>query len=226
MPSGKSGGTISDADEAMLAEFRRRGGSVAASVARAEGRWKPIPEDYALELIPEQELLLLYPAPYQLPLLTYSDREKIDARFVLSLMRQESRFDPSAKSSAAARGLMQFIPSTAEGAASALELSSFAPDDLYDPDTALNFGTHHVAMLFRDFPGQPAAVAAAYNAGADRMIRWLRRSHGMDPDFYVPEVRFPQTKDYVEKVMSNYRVYRHLYDNRLKLAVDDAPGTS
>lgn len=222
-PKHSGSGSLSDSDEAMLAEFRRRGGSVAASVARAEGRLKLVPEDFVLELIPEKELVLLYPAPFQGPLLRYSYREKIDARFALSLMRQESRFDPAAKSSAAARGLMQFIPSTADGAAGKLELDSFAPDDLYDPDTALKIGAHHIAVLFRDFPGQPPAVAAAYNAGADRMIRWLRRSRSMDQDFYVPEIRFPQTKDYVEKVMANYRVYRHLYDNRLVSADAVAP---
>jgi soluble lytic murein transglycosylase len=59
-------------------------------------------------------------------------------------------------------------------------------------------------------------VAASYNGGEINVARWLKRTHSPDADLYVPEIAFSQTKDYVYKVMSNYRVYRSLYDDQLK----------
>jgi soluble lytic murein transglycosylase len=130
-------------------------------------------------------------------------------------MRQESRYEPDVKSVAAARGLMQFIPSTADGIARELQIEDFVRDDLYDPGTSIRLGSRYLANLFRDFPGQPPAVAASYNAGEDRMLTWYTRANSSEPGRYVPEIRFEQTRDYVYKVMANFRVYSHLYNKDL-----------
>jgi soluble lytic murein transglycosylase len=120
------------------------------------------------------------------------------------------------KSVAAARGMMQFIPSTANEIAAQLKLDGFVQDDLYDADTAILFGSQYLANLFQQFPNQPQAVAGSYNGGADNLTRWIGRSRSSEADRYVPEIGFSQTKDYVYKVMTNYWNYERLYDNQLK----------
>lgn len=199
-----------------LAVFYNRGDMANRAVTFIEPLWKNVPADYEIELIPRQQLELLYPTPYSYELLQHAAPRKIDPRLVLSIMRQESRFRPDVKSNAAARGLMQFISTTSAKIAIELKKENFKQDDLYEPATAILFGSQYLSNLFVMFPNQPAAVAASYNGGEDNMMRWLARAKSDDPDRYVPEIVFSQSKDYVYKVMASYRVYRMYYDENLK----------
>ena len=177
--------------------------------------WKPLPADYLLELAPREMIEMLYPVPFRESLLQ-NGNAAVDPRFVLSIARQESRFQADAKSVAAARGMMQFIASTANDIAAQLKLKDFQQDDLYNPDTSIRFGSQYLANLFQQFPNQPQAVAGAYNGGAENLARWIARSRANEADRYVPEIGFSQTKDYVYKVMANYWTYQRLYDAQLQ----------
>ncbi|MGI8849134.1 MAG: lytic transglycosylase domain-containing protein, partial [Pyrinomonadaceae bacterium] len=201
--------------EFTLAVFYKRGDIAHRAVSYIEPLWRQIPADFELELIPREQLDLLYPAPYKESLVKYGLEKKVDPRFVLSIMRQESRFRADVKSYAAARGLMQFISTTSDKIAFELERENFKQDELYHPPTAILFGSQYLSNLFRLFPNQTAAVAASYNGGEDNMMRWLARSKTENPDRYVPEIIFTQSKDYVYKVMANYRVYQMLYNENL-----------
>ena len=185
-------------------------------LAIIEPVWKKVAADYPIELMPPAQLRLLYPAVFQDDLIRESVERGIDPRLMLAIMRQESRFQPDAKSFAAARGLMQFISTTSTRVASELEIKGFAQDDLYSPTNSILFGSHYVKTLFAAFPEQPDAVVASYNGGDDNMKRWLARSRSSLPERYVPEIMFTQTKDYVYKVMANYRMYKYLYDAELR----------
>ena len=199
-----------------LAVFYNRGDMSNRAVAFAEPLWKNVPADYQIELIPRDQIELLYPAPYADNLLRFASEKSVDARFLLSIMRQESRFRADVKSNAAARGLMQFISTTGEKLAGELGRTNFKQDELYNPPTAILFGSQYLSDLFKIFPSQPQAVAAGYNGGEDNMLRWLKRANTSDADRYVPEIVFTQSKDYVYKVLANYRVYRMFYDEKLK----------
>jgi soluble lytic murein transglycosylase len=133
-------------------------------------------------------------------------------------MRQESRFDPLARSGAAARGLMQFISSTSDRLATELGRPAPGDEELYDPATSILFGSQYIADLCSQFPDKPEAAAAAYNAGEEAMHRWLARSATNEPAVYVAEIQYAQTKDYVYRVMCNYRMYMLLYDRDLRPA--------
>lgn len=198
-----------------LAVVYNRGNLAARGSGFVESVWK-IPADYQIELIPTEFIDLLYPAPYSDELIRHAPQRNVDPRFLLSIMRQESRFRPDVKSYAAARGLMQFISTTANRIAAELGRENFQQDDLYDPGTAILFGSHYTENLFKLFPHQPPAVAASYNGGEDNMNRWLVRSKSDQPDRYIPEILFSQSKDYVYRVMANYRIYQMLYDENLK----------
>ena len=198
-----------------LATFYTRGDQANRGASFIESAWK-MPADYQIELIPSDVLDLLYPAPYADALIKHAPQRNVDPRFLLSIMRQESRFRADVKSYAAARGLMQFISTTATRVAAEIGQETFRQDDLYDPSTSILFGSHYTGNLFKLFPNQPAAVAASYNGGEDNMKRWLNRSKANQMDRYVPEIAFAQSKDYVYRVMANYRMYQTLYDENLK----------
>ena len=207
---------LSTDENYTLAVFYRRGEMAHRAVGFAEPLWKKVPVDYLIELVPRDQLELLFPAPYADSLLKFAPPRNVDPRFALSIMRQESRFRADVKSVAAARGLMQFISTTSDKIAQELGRENFRQDELYDPPAAVLFGSQYLSNLFKQFPDQPQAVAASYNGGEDNMTRWLARSKSNSPDLYVPEIAFSQSKDYVYKVLANYRVYRFLYDENLK----------
>ncbi len=212
----KRGTVASRIDEAYtIALLSLRAGLPNRAIRFAEPLWKTMPPDYVLEVAPRDLLELFYPVPYRDSLLKHASPRNVDPRFVLSIARQESRFQADAKSVAAARGMMQFISSTADKIASELKLTHFDQDELYNPDTAILFGSQYLSNLFKLFPNQPQAVAGSYNGGEDNLARWIARSRATEADRYVPEIGFSQTKDYVYKVLTNYWNYQRLYDAQL-----------
>ena len=140
----------------------------------------------------------------------------VEASLIYAIMREESRFDPEARSQVGAVGLMQFIPETANKMAAALEIEPFDQDDLYEPETAVRIGARYLADLFALFPNNPYAVAASYNGGEDNVARWAKRAADeRDPDLIVSEISYKETKGYVFKVMNNYWAYQGLYTREL-----------
>ena len=203
-------------DDANLALLFMRGDMAESAIRYAEPLWKNVPADYLLELAPRASVEMLYPAPYKRQLLEAAVPRNLDPRFVLAIARQESRFQPGAKSEAAARGLLQFISSTSNDIATRLGVTNFEQDELYNPATILLFGSEYMKNLFRQFPAMPEAVAASYNGGEDNVARWVSRAHSNDPDRYVAEIGFAQSRDYVTKVLPNFRAYQTLYTEQLQ----------
>ncbi|HEU4794209.1 MAG TPA: transglycosylase SLT domain-containing protein [Pyrinomonadaceae bacterium] len=199
-----------------IARLSLQAGLPNRAIRFAEPVWRAMPADYVMDLAPRDLVELLYPVPFKDSLLKHAPGRGVDPRFVLSIARQESRFQVEAKSVAAARGMMQFIPSTATEIAAQLNLANFEQDDLYNADTAILFGSQYLANLFKQFPDQPQAVAGSYNGGADNLARWIARSRSKEADRYVPEIGFTQTKDYVYKVLANFWTYQRLYDAQLQ----------
>ena len=207
--------TLDDAAFSLAISYKR-GDRGDRGLAFIEPVWKKVPTDYPIELIPRDQLELLYPAVYVDTLARTARKDGVDPRLMLAIMRQESRFQPDAKSNAAARGLMQFISTTSTKIAGELGRGNFKQDDLYYPPTAILFGSRYLSDLFKLFPGQPDAVAASYNGGEDNMKRWLSRSRSSLPERFVPEIMFSQSKYYVTRVMANYRMYQLIYDEQLR----------
>ncbi len=140
---------------------------------------------------------------------------KIDPRFVLAIMKQESSFRPGVKSPSAARGLLQLVIDTALKYNKKAGYAGLQADDLYDPKTNITIGCEYIADLSREFNGMYEAIAASYNGGEDNALRWLNRSKPREPGIFAAEIGFAETKNYVFKVMNNYRVYRELYTEDL-----------
>ena len=199
-----------------MAVYSNRGDQAYRAIAFGESAAKLIPQDFQLALIPRDLVELIYPAPYRDAFDRYSPAAGVDPRLVLSLARQESRFNPSVKSGASARGLLQFIPETAQTLANEEGMKSFELDDVYTPEVAVRLAVRYVADLLKLFPNNPHAVLAAYNTGEKNVERWIARARSSDVDRLVTEIAIPETKDYVAKVMNSYRAYSLLYTQDLK----------
>jgi len=170
-------------------------------VAKREGRVND-----AIEAVSDS-----YPAPYRQAILSAAKTRKLDPRFILALIRQESVFKPLAKSPAGARGLLQLTMDAAQKYGPGAGLNELRENQLYQPDTSIMVGAEYIEHLATLFPGMLEPIAASYNGGEDNVARWLARAKRNDPGVFTSEVGFDETKAYVQKVMSNYRVYRRLY---------------
>lgn len=163
----------------------------------------------AIRLAGRSRVDVLYPLAFWSSLEESAARHRIDPFLALSLMRQESMFDPEALSPANARGLMQLLPSTAEAVAA--RIGRGGPIDLFDPATNIELGTAHLRELADRYDGDTVRMLAAYNAGADAVAKWDRRFGNRDRDEFVESITYSETRDYVKKVLSNYRKYQRLY---------------
>ena len=155
------------------------------------------------------------PVMYRSEILQFTKKHKIDPRFILAIMKQESSFKANAKSPAAARGLLQLVLDTALKYKDKAGYPNLQPDDLYDPRTNIAIASEYIAELKDEFGGLYEAIAASYNGGEDNAARWLNRSKPKEAGIFASEVGFSETKNYVFKVMNNYRIYRELYNENL-----------
>lgn len=130
---------------------------------------------------------------------------KVDSALIHAIMRQESRFDPMAESAAGAKGLMQLMPGTARA------LAADKADTLDDPQTNLELGQEYLAKLLqiKAVSNDLVRLLIAYNAGPGNLQKWAKRFPKVDdPLLFVELVPIAETRDYVEKVLSNYWIYR------------------
>jgi soluble lytic murein transglycosylase len=151
----------------------------------------------------------LFPLGFRAQVMAQAARQRVPASLVWALIRQESNFQPRARSPVGAQGLMQLMPETAHWAAEHLE--GDAPEDLHldDPATNIRLGTAYLAYLRQRFPGDPVAVLAAYNAGPEPVLDWLQTAP--QGRLRLEDIGYPETRAYVEKVLRNQWQYRRLY---------------
>jgi soluble lytic murein transglycosylase len=197
------------------AEALRRGSAARQSIYAAEVVARDdIPGDYLPPLLPRLVRELLYPRYFYDVILAESEKHGADPRLVLSIMREESRFNPRAKSAAAARGLLQFIITTAGEVGRAIGLVKVSPEDLYDPRVVIQLGAKYIADLLAQFERDGYKAAAAYNAGPNQARLWARMAPAPGDDMFLSAINFDETKDYVRKVLNSYERYGEIYENQ------------
>ena len=182
-------------------------GAIAAQRTRPEGSDLPAGSSSAS--------VSAYPVMFRDILLRHARKNKIDPRFLLAIMKQESSFRANAKSPAGARGLLQLVFDTALKYNKKAGYPDLHPDDLYSPEVNIAIGATYAGELKDQFDGLYEAVAASYNGGEDNVARWLARTKPKLPEIFASEVGFAESKAYVFKVMNNYRAYRQLYTEQL-----------
>ncbi len=126
-----------------------------------------------------------------------------------AIIWQESKYNANAHSGAAARGLMQFIPDTAQSIAVQAGIDDLTLDRLYDPETSIQLGAYYWATLLSEFKS-PELALAAYNGGPDNVRRWRDKWPDSDGEFFVSDIGFTETKLYVQAVFSARAAYGRL----------------
>jgi soluble lytic murein transglycosylase len=164
------------------------------------------PEDRnaILEKRPE----LIFPIPFQTRIRDEASRHGLDPALIYSIIRQESLFNPYARSHADAFGLMQLIPEMAGQAAKRIGITIESPDDLYDPDKNIALGTVFLKDLFTKYGGRFILSVAAYNANDKAIQGWLRTRMRKDPLEFIEEIPYDETRLYVKLVLRNFVTYQ------------------
>ncbi|MFN3668053.1 MAG: transglycosylase SLT domain-containing protein [Brevundimonas sp.] len=132
--------------------------------------------------------------------------------FTQAITRQESSFDPRARSHANARGMMQFLPATGRTVARQLGLP-YSDERLYDGDFNMTLGSYHLGDLTNRFGGSMLLTTIGYNAGPARPPQWIARCGDprggtVDPVDFIECAPFTETRNYMMRVMENMQVYR------------------
>ncbi len=155
-------------------------------------------------------LRVIFPWPNRRAVEAEAAEFGVDPLLLVAIVRQESVFDAQALSPAGARGLAQLLPGTAALTARGLDVT-FYPEWINVPDLNLHLGAAHLQELLQRFGGRVDAAAAAYNAGASPVKRWLERPGADDPDEFVELIPYQETRGYVRAVLRNRELYRALY---------------
>ena len=166
---------------------------------------------------------------YNYPIIStpkYINKRKIpEAAFILSIIRQESEFDTSANSSAGARGLMQLMTYTAKTVAKQANMTYSKSRLTKDPEYNINLGSHYIAGLLLEYDGAYPFAIAAYNAGPKRVKYWKKINKNpqkgqIDYVDWIELIKFKETRNYVQRVLENYNVYRYILEQKPILIKD------
>ena len=153
---------------------------------------------------------MFYPLGWRVELTGAASRAALDPLFVAAVVREESSFNPRARSRVGARGLMQLMPETARPMARQRGLAFQDGEVLEEPGPNLELGTAFLAGLLREF-GEPRLAIAAYNAGPTRVREWWAARRGNDVEVWVEHIPFNETRAFVKRVMLSWEEYRRLY---------------
>ncbi|TDT61189.1 lytic transglycosylase domain-containing protein [Fonticella tunisiensis] len=170
---------------------------------------------FVLVLNVKNIMKFFYPVIYSNIVEKYSTEYNIDSRLVYSLIKVESKFNPYAKSSKGAIGLMQITPQTGRYISKLIGEKEFNADTLYDPDTNVRYGCFYISKLYKDFDGNIDIILAAYNGGEGNVRKWLREESDGTRYLKIEDIPFSETKSYVYKVKKNYKIYKFLYSQRM-----------
>ena len=191
---------------------------LAAELASNIGRF-----DFAIQISKIASYEKRFHNKYNYPIIStpaYINGRKIpESAFILSIIRQESEFDLSANSHAGAKGLMQLMPYTAKLVAKQAKLPYSRSRLTTDPEYNINLGSHYIAGLILEYEGAYPFAIAAYNAGPKRVRYWKKinknpQKNQIDYVDWIELIKFKETRNYVQRVLENYNVYRYILEQK------------
>ena len=178
------------------------------------------------ELLPAGSEKILFPKRFEDEIFTYARKANVDPFLAMALIRQESVFNPRARSSADARGLMQIMPRTARHEALRLKKSYIsAPEkkrikravrssknNLFDVSTNVLLGMHYLHRLLDKYK-DTVYTLSSYNAGMTPVNRWMKSFPDTDPMLFIDKIPWRETRNYVKLVLRNYFYYKRWYSH-------------
>ena len=191
---------------------------LSAKLATEIGRY-----DFAIQISKIASYEKRFHNKYNYPIIStpklINGRKIPESAFILSIIRQESEFDLSANSWAGAKGLMQLMPYTAKVVAKQAKLPYSKSRLTTDPEYNINLGSHYIAGLILEYDGSYPFAIAAYNAGPKRVRYWKKinknpQKNQVDYVNWIELIKFEETRNYVQRVLENYNVYRYILEQK------------
>jgi soluble lytic murein transglycosylase len=164
------------------------------------------------------DLALRFPVNYLSQVQNNAYSQNLDPAIIFGLIRQESMLDKNARSEVGALGLMQIMPATGQQIARTLHESWQAESSLLNPDVNIKYGAFYYKQLLNRFDGHFALATAAYNAGPNRVVKWLPNDRSVPADIWIETIPFKETRKYVTSVLSYAIIYQQrIQRNALKI---------
>lgn len=161
------------------------------------------------------QMRFVYMWDYQQDIITYSQKNKVDPFLVAAIIKNESNFKHAAVSKVGAVGLMQIMPGTGRWIAEQMGLKNYQDSELYQTRTNIRMGCWYLSELQHEFKGNLALVMIAYNAGRGQTRAWMQE-FGWDDNFNdLKSIPFPDTREYVSKVLQDRDKYYLLYRDKV-----------
>ncbi len=183
---------------------------LAAAILAVRNDWYERAIDTAERTVILHDFGLRYPAPYRKLVQEYSQQLDLDEAWVYGLVRQESRFVHTARSSAGASGLMQLMPATARWVAKRLGMIGHHTALTETVDSNIGLGTYYLRQVLDSVDKHMVLASAGYNAGPRRAREWTG-SRPLEGAIYIETIPFAETREYVKKVMNNTLFYARLF---------------
>lgn len=155
----------------------------------------------------------IYPINYSEYVEKYSNEFNLDPLLIYSIIKVESNFDSSVKSSSGAVGLMQIMNETADEIALKLNLNIKNGYDLYDIETNIMLGTKYFSDLLKKYDDNKTIALIAYNAGIGNVDKWIKEGIIKEDGSDIQNIPFKETNNYVRKILRDYEIYKKLYNN-------------
>lgn len=157
------------------------------------------------------DLELRFPLAYRDRVMDNARADTVDPAWIYAVIRQESSFRSSARSPVGALGLMQIMPATGRQIAQELRDAGADHDVLLQPDSNIRYGVHYLRQILERLQGNPMLATAAYNAGPNKVLRWLPTRDPLPADVWAETIPYRETRAYVQRIME----YAAIYQRRL-----------
>lgn len=176
-----------------------------------------LPADLRTQIL-DKDPELLFPRKFSDLIEAQATRFQVRPELMMSIIRQESAFNPYARSPADALGLMQILPSVAERFQKETGMSFQHFEDLYKPEINVASGAALLSFLQKRYDGQFILTAAAYNASEKAIEGWLQTRLKEDPLEFIEDIPYEETKGYVKLVLRNFMFYIRLSQPHKEIA--------
>jgi len=163
-----------------------------------------------------------FPIVYDTAILKASKKQGIDPSWLFGIARQESAFNPSARSHVGARGLMQLMPKTGELIAKLINRPLKNTSELLNPDRNIELGSAYLRRVYDQHQQNPVLATASYNAGPHRVEKWLP-GKPIDADIWIENIPFNETRRYTRNVLSYAAIFDYQRKQPIKPMIERMP---
>jgi soluble lytic murein transglycosylase len=154
------------------------------------------------------DLEIRFPLSYLQQVQVNAEWQALNPAVIFGLIRQESMLDEHARSAVGALGLMQIMPETGKQIARNLNEPWQSDNALLQPDINIKYGTFYYKQLLGQFDGHFALATAAYNAGPNKVVKWLPSQGSIPADIWIETIPYKETRKYVMSVLSYATIYQ------------------